>query len=251
MGLDSQGLIKSSIQSGYKFYKCDRLFEVMPNVLDVPMKRTENITISEESAYAVLSARRARIEINSTMNKGIQINSSHKSEQVSIGINDYYLASVTYRKRTYPIYLIMSFIVGFFGIGSIFIGGGPLEILISIFLSMVLLFIYFYTRMARLSFRLADEQDYDILLESSAVSDSQLMQLFIQKVLMNSLKVEGFVSDVKPSEKPIQSGFQTSTPNQMPQQQMPQPLPPQQQMPQPLPPQQQIPQQQMYQFNQQ
>jgi len=105
--------------------------------------------------------------------------------------------------------------------------------------------------MARLSFRLADEQDYDILLESSAVSDSQLMQLFIQKVLMNSLKVEGFVSDVKPSEKPIQSGFQTSTPNQMPQQQMPQPLSPQQQMPQPLPPQQQIPQQQMYQFNQQ
>ena len=216
-----------------------------------PMKRTENITISEESAYAVLSARRARIEINSTMNKGIQINSYHKSEQVSIGINDYYLASVTYRKRTYPIYLIMSFIVGFFGIGSIFIGGGPLEIFISVFLSMVLLVIYFYTRIARLSFRLADEQDYDILLESGAVNDSQLMQLFIQKVLMNSLKVEGFVSDVKPSEKPLQSGFQTSTPNQMPQ-----PLPPQQQMPQPLPPQQQMPQpfpppQQMYQFNQQ
>lgn len=223
----------------------------MPNVLDVPMKRTENITISEESAYAVLSARRARIEINSTMNKGIQINSYHKSEQVSIGINDYYLASVTYRKRTYPIYLIMSFIVGFFGIGSIFIGGGPLEIFISVFLSMVLLVIYFYTRIARLSFRLADEQDYDILLESGAVNDSQLMQLFIQKVLMNSLKVEGFVSDVKPSEKPLQSGFQTSIPNQMPQ-----PLPPQQQIPQPLPPQQQMPQplpppQQMYQFNQQ
>ena len=240
-GFDSQDLNKSSVQSGYKFYKCDRLFEVMPNVLDVPMKRTENITVSEESAYAVLSARRARIEINSTMNKGIQINSYHKSEQVSIGINDYYLASVTYRKRTYPIYLIMSFIVGFFGIGSIFIGGGPLEIFISVFLSMVLLIIYFYTRIARLSFRLADEQDYDILLESGAVNDSQLMQLFIQKVLMNSLKVEGFVSDVKPSEKTIQSGFQTSTPNQMPH-----PLPPQQQMPQPLPP-----QQQMYQFNQQ
>lgn len=226
----------------------------MPNVLDVPMKRTENITISNESAYAVLSARRARIEINSTMNKGIVINSSHKSEQVSIGINDYYLASVTYRKRTYPIYLIMSFIVGFFGIGSIFIGGGPLEILISVFLSMVLLIIYFYTRMARLSFRLADEQDYDILLESGAVNDSQLMQLFIQKVLMNSLKVEGFVSDVKPSEKPIQSNYPTSTPNQIPQPLQPQPLqpqmsqqlPPQQQMPQPLPP-----QQQMYQFNQQ
>ena len=57
--------------------------------------------------------------------------------------------------------------------------------------------------MARLSFRLADEQDYDILLESGAVNDSNLMQLFIQKVLMNALKVEGFVSDVKPNEKPI------------------------------------------------
>ena len=218
----------------------------MPNVLDIPMKKTENITISEESAYAVLSARRARIEINSTMNKGIQINSSHKSEQVSIGINDYYLASVTYRKRTYPIYLILSFIVAFFGIGSIFIGGGPLEVLISTCLVMILLFIYYYTRMARLSFRLADEQDYDILLESGAVNDSQLMQLFIQKVLMNSLKVEGFVSNVKPNEGQIQSTFQTPTSNQMqqplpPQQQM-QPLPPQQQMPQPLPPQQQMPQ---------
>jgi len=213
----------------------------MPNVLDVPMKRTENITISEDSAYAVLSARRARIEINSTINKGIQINSSYKSEQVSIGINDYYLASVTYRKRTYPIYIILSFIIAFLGSGSLFFGGGPAELLVSTFLIMILLFIYYYTRMARLSFRLADEQDYDILLESSAVNDSQLMQLFIQKVLMNSLKVEGFVSNVKPNEKPIQSGFQTSTPNQMPQ-----PLPPQQQMPQPLPP-----QQQMYQFNQQ
>ena len=55
--------------------------------------------------------------------------------------------------------------------------------------------------MARLSFRLADEQDYDILLASSAVNDSHLMQLFIQKILMNSLKVEGFVSDIKPNQK--------------------------------------------------
>ena len=71
------------------------------------MKKTEDITISDESAYAVFTARKARVEINSTMNKGIQIN-SYKSEQVSIGINDSYLASVTYRRRSFPIYLIVS-----------------------------------------------------------------------------------------------------------------------------------------------
>ena len=54
--------------------------------------------------------------------------------------------------------------------------------------------------MARLSFRLADEQDYDILLASSAVNDSDLMQLFIQKILMNSLKVEDFVNEIKPNQ---------------------------------------------------
>jgi hypothetical protein len=50
--------------------------------------------------------------------------------------------------------------------------------------------LYFYTRIARISFRLADEQDYDILLSSSAVQDSNLMQMFIQKMLMNAMKVE-------------------------------------------------------------
>ena len=40
------------------------------------MKKTEDITISDESAYAVFTARKARVEINSTINKGIQINSS-------------------------------------------------------------------------------------------------------------------------------------------------------------------------------
>ena len=80
----------------------------MVNILDIPMKKTEDITISDESAYAVFTARKARVEINSTMNKGIQINSSYKSEQVSIGINDSYLASVTYRRRSFPIYLIVS-----------------------------------------------------------------------------------------------------------------------------------------------
>ena len=80
----------------------------MPNILDVPMKKTEDITISDESAYAVFTARKARVEINSTMNRGIQINSSYNSEKVSIGINDSYLASVTYKRRSYPIYIIAS-----------------------------------------------------------------------------------------------------------------------------------------------
>jgi mRNA-degrading endonuclease RelE of RelBE toxin-antitoxin system len=44
--------------------------------------------------------------------------------------------------------------------------------------------------MARLSLRLADEQDYDILFSSSAVKDSKRIQEFIQKVLMNALKIE-------------------------------------------------------------
>ena len=122
--------------------------------------------------------------------------------------------------------------------------------------------------MARLSFRLADEQDYDILLESGAVSDSNLMQLFIQKVLMNALKVEGFVSDVKPNEKPINQIYnavqkpklvqpvvpvnattqlQQATPQIVPNQTLtPQPLPSPPLPVQPLPPQplpQQRPQQ--------
>ena len=176
----------------------------MPNILDIPMKKTEDITISDESAYAVFTTRKARVEINSTMNRGIQINSSYKSEQVSIGINDSYLASVTYRRRSFPMYLILS--VLFLLIGLMFIVGsddssGFIGFIVCLGVSFVLISLFYYTRMARLSFRLADEQDYDILLASSAVHDSNLMQLFIQKILMNSLKVEGFVSDVKPSEK--------------------------------------------------
>ena len=176
----------------------------MPNVLDIPMKKTEDITISDESAYAVFTARKARIEINSTINRGIQVNSSYKSEQVSIGINDSYLASVTYKRRSYPIYIIAG--VFFLLVGLLlFLGSsddsGTVGLVVCVVLSLISLFLFYYTRMARLSFRLADEQDYDILLASSAVNDSDLMQLFIQKILMNSLKVEGFVSDMKPNQK--------------------------------------------------
>lgn len=190
----------------------------MPNILDVPMKKTEDITISDESAYAVFTARKARVEINSTMNRGIQINSSYKSEQVSIGINDSYLASVTYRRRSFPIYLIVSVLFLIIGLISVAAAEGPsgvLTLLICLAISFVSMFLFYYTRMARLSFRLADEQDYDVLLASSAVHDSHLMQLFIQKILMNSLKVEGFVSDVKPSDKvKMQQEEKENTPSQ-------------------------------------
>ena len=56
--------------------------------------------------------------------------------------------------------------------------------------SIVFIGLFFYTRIARISFRLADEQDYDVLLASSAVKNSELMQKFIQKMLMNSMNVE-------------------------------------------------------------
>ena len=189
----------------------------MPNILDIPMNRTEDITISDESAYAVFTARKAKVEINSTMNRGIQINSSYKSEHVSIGINDSYLASVTYRRRSFPIYLIVSVLFLIIGLISVVVDDGKnlLTLLICLAISFVSLFLFYYTRMARLSFRLADEQDYDVLLASSAVHDSHLMQLFIQKILMNSLKVEGFVSDVKPSDKvKMQQEEKENTPSQ-------------------------------------
>ena len=64
--------------------------------------------------------------------------------------------------------------------------------------------IYFYTKMARLSFRLADEQDYDILLSGGAVKDSESMQLFIQKILMNALKVEDNIDGSSLSRGQIQ-----------------------------------------------
>ncbi len=169
----------------------------MPNILDIPMKKAETITISGDSAYAKFTAKKAHIEINSTLNRGIQINSRYKSEQVSIGINDYYLASITFRRRTFPIFIIVS--VFFFLLSCLTFAlaldsyDGDIEMIFSVIFFIVAtisILAYFYTKMARLSLRLADEQDYDILFSSSAVQDSKRMQEFIQKVLMNALKVE-------------------------------------------------------------
>ena len=168
----------------------------MPNILDIPMKKAEKITVSATTAYAKFTGKKAHIEIKSTLNRGIQINSRLKSEQVSIGINDYYLASTTFRRRSFPIYIILSVFLGLFGL---FLGWFSLSeaedemmvvSLLLLFVSLICIGLYFYTRIARLSFRLSDDQDYDILLASSAVTDSQGMQVFIEKLLMNALKVE-------------------------------------------------------------
>ena len=157
------------------------------------MKKTAHISISNQDAHAKFTAKKAHVEIISKLNKGIQINSRYKSEQTSIGINDNYLASVTYRKRTFPIYMILGILFSISGLitlmnSSDFVGIiGGLIILVT---GLVLVVLYFYTKIARISFRLADEQDYDVLLSSSAVQDSNLMQAFIQKLLMNAMKVE-------------------------------------------------------------
>ena len=167
----------------------------MPTILDIPMKKTTTLSISSNSAHAIFRAKKAHVEIASELNKGIQINSRYKSEQTSIGINDNYLASVTYRKRTFPIYMASGIFLSLVGLtlfltaetgdDTLFISG-----LITVVIGLVLVALYFYTKIARISFRLADEQDYDILLSSSAVQDSKLMQLFIEKMLMNAMKVE-------------------------------------------------------------
>ncbi len=175
----------------------------MPNVLEVPMKNSESMTISEETAYAKFSVSAGHIEVISTINRGIQIRSKYNSEEMTIGINDHYLASVTYRAKTFPIFIAVSILFGTIAFLCYIMASvesndpGPLLFAIfSTIISIISIGLYFSSKRARLSFRLADEQDYDILLTSNAVQDSNLMQLFIQKILMNSLKVEGFVTDL-------------------------------------------------------
>jgi len=241
-----------------KVYALVYLGTVMPRILDAPMKKTESISITSEQAYAKFTARKAHIEINSIRNKGIKINSRYKSEQSSIGVNDNYLASVTYRKRTFPIYII-AFVV-FLLLGITFsLGSGntdpefetdtdesdnsgdaAVEIATYVFylLSGVSLFLYFYTRIARISFRLADEQDYDILLSSSAVQDSELMQKFIEKILMNAMNVEEEITPISLEQtvviqQPQQAMQQPQPAIQQPQPAVQQPQPALMQQPQP------------------
>ena len=178
----------------------------MPNILDIPMKKTQSLSISSTVAQVEFTARKAKISIISELNKGIQINSQFKSEQTSIGINDNYLASVTYRRRSFPIWIVLgvfSFIVGLSLLLSAGSGDDGLMItgIILLGFSIVFIGLFFYTRIARISFRLADEQDYDVLLASSAVKNSELMQKFIQKMLMNSMNVEEEIQTITLEEQ--------------------------------------------------
>lgn len=178
----------------------------MPNILDIPMKKTQSLSISSTVAQVEFTARKAKISIISELNKGIQINSRFKSEQTSIGINDNYLASVTYRRRSFPIWIVLgvfSFIVGLSLLLSAGSGDDGLMItgIILLGFSIVFIGLFFYTRIARISFRLADEQDYDVLLASSAVKNSELMQKFIQKMLMNSMNVEEEIQTITLEEQ--------------------------------------------------
>ena len=170
------------------------------------MKKTQSLSISSTVAEVEFTARKAKISIKSELNKGIQINSRFKSEQTSIGINDNYLASVTYRRRSFPIWIVLgvfSFIVGLTLLLSAGSGDDGLMItgIILLGFSIVFIGLFFYTRIARISFRLADEQDYDVLLASSAVKNSELMQKFIQKMLMNSMNVEEEIQTITLEEQ--------------------------------------------------
>lgn len=178
----------------------------MANILDIPMKKTQSLSISSTVAEVEFTARKAEISIKSELNKGIQINSRFKSEQTSIGINDNYLASVTYRRRSFPIWIVLgvfSFIVGLTLLLTAGSGDDGLMItgIILLGFSIVFIGLFFYTRIARISFRLADEQDYDVLLASSAVKNSELMQKFIQKMLMNSMNVEEEIQTITLEEQ--------------------------------------------------
>ena len=167
------------------------------------MDKSESMTISEETAYAKFSVSAGYIEVISTINRGIQIRSKYNSEEMTIGINDNYLASVTYQSKRFPIFLALgilfaaiSFVFYILAFTNTSNGVAILTAIVFTIFSVVFIGSYFTSKRARLSFRLADEQDYDILLTSNAIQESNLMRLFIQKILMNSLNVEGYVTDM-------------------------------------------------------
>jgi len=229
----------------------------MPNVLNLPMKGTAAMYISSDAAHAEFSRGFSTyIKIDSKLNRGIQINSKHKSEQTSIGINDNYLASVTYTKKVFPVYMILSIVflgifIFTFSIDWVNSFLSFLGVILSPILSIIFIILYFTEQTARISFRLADEQDYDILLSSSAVQDSELMQKFIEKILMNAMNVEEEITPISLEQTVVIQQPQQPQPAVM---QQPQPAvmqQPQQAMQQPQPAVMQQPQQAMQQPYQQ
>lgn len=173
----------------------------MPNVQDLPMTRVREMYVNEEECYAEFVGKSGQISIKSTARKGIVIRSKLDSQSMVVGINDNFLASVIYRRRTYPIYIILSVISAFVGIVySMFDDSVGMFVFLFYFAAILLAFAYFLTRAARIAFRLTDEQDYQILLRSGAVRDNELMADFIERILMNSMN---HFDEVSTSEEPF------------------------------------------------
>jgi hypothetical protein len=187
-----------------KYYTCKEIS--MPNVLDIPMKKIVQLTVNERECIGEFKAKKANILIKSTARTGITIKSRFKSESMLIGINDNYLASVLYRRRSFPIWIVLSVFSGLFGCLTfsgeedlLFIG------LAGWFFCLIFIVLFFTSRTARISFRLADEQDYQILFTSSAVQDTDLMSQFIDRILMNSMNHFENEHDVTTSAPPLPS----------------------------------------------
>jgi hypothetical protein len=155
----------------------------VPNILDLPMTKVNDMYVNELECYAEFRAKKAQISIKSEARKGVVIRSRLKSESMLVGINDNYLASVLYRSRSFPIWLILCVLSLLLSAGLL----GSDYAWITLFMSMMFLLMFFLTKTARIVFRLADEQDYQILLKSSAVQNPDLMANFIERILMNSM----------------------------------------------------------------
>ena len=80
----------------------------MPNILDLPMKKVTQLVVNDRECIGEFTAKRAKITVKSTAKSGITIQSKYKSESMLVGINDNYLASVLYRRRTFPIWIVLS-----------------------------------------------------------------------------------------------------------------------------------------------
>lgn len=158
----------------------------MPNVLPIPMTRTSKIEYSENGCIGDFRVKGGGIIIESRPKGGVTIKSEYKSESVFVGINQSYLVSVQYRHRTFPIWLALSIIFGV--IGGFFVAISEIVAgLFCLFVGLLFLALFFETKRAKLSFFLADEQDYHILLASKAIKDPKVMSEFVRCILLNSL----------------------------------------------------------------
>lgn len=160
----------------------------MPNILDLPMKKVTQLVVNEKECIGEFKAKGAEITVKSTAKSGITIQSKYKSESMLVGINDNYLASVLYRRRTFPIWIVLSVFSALIGLLA-FTDDDTLVMTGAVgwFFCFLFMILFFTSRTARIIFRLADEQDYQILFTSGAVQNTKLMSQFINRILMNSM----------------------------------------------------------------